>query len=292
VFVVLFAPLIAWLVAHDFLPLKYAAARGAQSRVGGVPLFLLSVALNLAGMLAMLAIAGLAWPWRGSSRVASAPEPPPLAVAPRALAYLVAVTAGPLAIAMVAALIAGSNLKSAWGSSMFNFAGVLAVALASARFDGRALRRIALSAACLLAVVPAAYAVVIAAGPSRAGAPVRVTWPQAAISKRFAAIWAKETGRPLRIVAGDDWVAGLVGLTARDRPSILNRGNTAYSPWITPERIERQGMLIVWEEGSRKIPPPLQALVEARPAREERFNWKRAEGRGDLVIGYAIVAPK
>ena len=35
VFVALAAPLALWLVAHDFAPLKYAAARSAQPREGG-----------------------------------------------------------------------------------------------------------------------------------------------------------------------------------------------------------------------------------------------------------------
>ena len=185
VFAALAAPLAIWLFAHDFLPLRYAAARSGQEG-GGIAVFLFSVALNLVGMLAMLAIAGLIWPWRRFFAGNHVKEPPLAPVAPRALAYLMVVTTGPLLIAIVAALVSGSSLKSAWGSSMFNFAGVLAVALTSARFDSTALRRIALSAAFALIVVPIGYAVAIAAGPMRAGAPVRVTWPQAAISQRLA----------------------------------------------------------------------------------------------------------
>jgi 4-amino-4-deoxy-L-arabinose transferase-like glycosyltransferase len=287
VFAAAAAPLAIWLIAHDFLPLKYAADRGGQTRVGGLPLFLASVALNLFGLVAMLAMARLVGPrW---SPTVEAPPPP---IAPRASAYLIAVTGGPLAIAIVAAGLTGANLKSAWGSSMFNFAGLLAVALASDRFHGAALRRIAVSAAVVLVVLPAGYAAVVAAGPWRAGAPVRVTWPQAAISERLADVWARETGKPLRIVAGDDWIAGLVGVTARDKPSILSRGNLAYSPWITPERIEREGMLIVWNAATRRIPPPLQPLLQGRPTGEERFHWRKREGGGDLVVGYAIVRPK
>jgi 4-amino-4-deoxy-L-arabinose transferase-like glycosyltransferase len=295
IFVALAAPLALWLVAHDFAPLKYAAARSAQPREGGgggVPVFLVNVVLNLAGMLAMLAIAGLIGPRRRSAAGGAAAEPPPPPVAPRALRYLLVLTAGPLVLAIVAALIAGANLKSAWGSSMFNLAGILAVALTSERFDFTALRRIAMAAAVAIVVVPLAYALVVASGPSRAGAPLRVSWPQAEISKRFAAIWARETGRPLRIVSGDNWVAGLVGVTAKDRPSILNNGDPALSPWITRERLEREGMLIVWEAASKRIPPALQPLVDARPAREERFRWRRSKDRGDLVIGYAIVPPR
>jgi hypothetical protein len=118
-----------------------------------------------------------------------------------------------------------------------------------------------------------------------------MTWPQKAISNRLAAVWARETGRPLRIVAGDDWIAGLVGITASDRPSILNRGNLTYAPWITPARIEREGMLIVWDAATRRIPPQLAPLLQGRTG-EERFHWRKSEGSGDLVIGYAIVRPK
>jgi hypothetical protein len=195
-------------------------------------------------------------------------------------------------LAILAALATGANLKSAWGSSMFNLAGILAIALTSERFDGVALKRIAICAAVAIVAVPLAYALIIAAGPSRAGAPLRVSWPQSDVSKRFAVIWARETGRPLRIVSGDNWVAGLVGVSAKDRPSILNNGDPAFSPWITPERMQRDGMLIVWDASTKRIPPPLQPWVDGAPAREERFRWRRSRDRGDLVIGYAIVPPK
>ena len=161
IFAALATPLAIWLFAHDFPPLKYAAARSAQMREGGgggVPVFLLNVVLNLAGMLAMLAIAGLIGPRRRGDLGDAAAEPPSPPVAPRALRYLIVLTAGPLVLAIVAALIAGANLKSAWGSSMFNLAGILAVALTSARFDFTALRRIAIAAAVAIVVVPVAYA--------------------------------------------------------------------------------------------------------------------------------------
>jgi 4-amino-4-deoxy-L-arabinose transferase-like glycosyltransferase len=290
VFAAVAAPLAIWLVAHDFLPLKYAADRGAQARVGGLPLFLLSVALNLAGLAAMLAVAGLVGPRRAvTGGPSEAPLPP---IDPRAMRYLAVVTLGPLTIAIVAAGVTGSNLKSAWGSSMFNFAGMLAIALTSERFGSTALRRIATTAACVIVIVPSAYAAVVAAGPWRAGSPVRMTWPQKAISSRLAEVWARETGRPLRIVTGDDWIAGLVGVTAKDVPSILNRGNLVYSPWITPERIDREGMLILWDAATRRIPPQVLPLLQGLPTGEERFRWRKRGGSADLVIGYAILRPK
>ena len=292
VFAMLAAPLALWLVAHDFAPLRYAAGRSDRVRGDGPHMFVLSLLLNLSGMLAMLAIAGLIGPWRRTRSAGVPAEPPPAAVSPRALRYLIVVTAGPLALAMIGALLSGANLRSAWGSSMFNLVGILAVALTSNRFDGAALRRIAICAGALIAVVPLGYALAIAVGPSRAGAPVRVSWPQAEIAERFAAIWSRETGSPLRIVSGDSWIAGLIGITSKDRPSVLTRGDPALSPWITPERLEREGMLIVWDARTRNIPELLQPAVDASSAREERFAWRQSKKRGDLVIGYVIVPPK
>ena len=287
VFAALAAPLGLWLVGNDFAPLHYAAERSMGRGGPGVFVFVASVALNLVGLFAILALAGLL----GPRRYSASPEPPPPRVAPRALAFLVAVTAGPLVIAVIAALASGSILRSAWGSSMFNLAGLLAIALASARFDATALRRIAVCAAGLVTLVPLGYALVVIAGPLRDGAPMRVSWPQRDISQRLVEVWTRSTGRPLRIVSGEPWIAGLVGAGAKDVPSILNVGGPAVSPWITPERVEKEGMLIVWEARGRRIPQPLQQLVDAAPAKEERFRWPSRKG-GDLVIGYVIVPPK
>jgi 4-amino-4-deoxy-L-arabinose transferase-like glycosyltransferase len=294
VFALLAAPLAIWLVAHDFAPLKYAASRSARVAGDGVHIFLLSIILNLGGMLAMLAVAGLIRPGRRRG-TADRPlrDPPPAAVPPRALHYLMLVTSGPLVLAIISALITGSSLKSAWGSSMFNLAGILAVALTSKHFDGEALRRIVIFAAALVVAVPTVYALVIVAGPMRAGAPLRVIWPQAEISKRLTGVWARETGRPLKIVAGDAWTAGLVGITAPDKPSILTQGDRLLSPWITPERLAREGALVVWDAGGGKpVPPRLQQVIGDAPVRQEAFPWRRSKERGDLAIGYAVVPPR
>jgi hypothetical protein len=274
------APLAVWLATHDFALLRYAAQRATGGAGSGLLGFVLSQLLNLAGMGALLAI-GLA----GKGEPAAPPRP----TAPRALRYLGVLTFGPLLLAMVGALVGSANLKTAWGSAMFNFAGLLAVGLLGS-VDARALRRIAVCAGTLIVCVPLGYALVVLYLPQRDASHLRVTWPQADIARRMSAIWARRTGTPLRIVAGDDWVAGLVGITAPDTPSILNRGEPRLSPWISAERLHRQGMLIVWNADRERIPPPLQAVVAAGPRAVERFAWPDRRGP-DLAIGYVIVPP-
>jgi hypothetical protein len=175
---------------------------------------------------------------------------------------------------------------------MFNLIGLLSILWFSDRFARQSLRRIALCAAVLLTVVPIGYVLVLEIIPRFNGMTTRVLWPQAEISQRMTEIWSKETGQPLRIVSGNAWIAGLVGLTAKDRPSLLNQGELKFSPWITPTRIDAQGMLVVWDARDRGPPKALQPWLRSRRVREETFDWPRSRGRAPLVIRYAIVRPK
>ena len=291
VFVALVAPLTQWIVAHDFAPLKYAASRSRGAR-GGLHIFLLSLLINLVGVLVLLTIAGLIRPWARTALPTPAQGPLSPSVTARAIRYLLVVTTGPLALAVIGAAVSGASLNVAWGSSIFSLAGILAIALTSRHFDDRALRRIAVCAAVLLIVLPIGYALVIVTWPSRGGGPLRVNWPQAEISKRFVDLWTRETGQPLRIVGGNGWIAGLVGVTAPDNPSILSGPDFAASPWITPERLEREGVLVVWNAKAKWLPRVLQPIIASAPVREERFGWRRSTDGGDIVIRYAIVPPK
>ena len=122
------------------------------------------------------------------------------------------------------------------------------------------------------------------------GLAARVHWPQREIAERMGAIWKRETGSPLRIVTGDDWIAGLVGLTAEDRPSILNKGDPKFSPWITPSRIDAEGMLVVWD-ASRAPPDALQVRLAPYAVKQEVFAWPHSNRRSPLVIRYVVIPP-
>jgi 4-amino-4-deoxy-L-arabinose transferase-like glycosyltransferase len=290
-FLVLAAPLARWLVAHDFAPLQYAASR-ARTPQGSVQAFIVSLLSSLFGLSILLAIAGLIGRRSYSGPVDPQAESRSPPAAARAIRYLVLITAGPLLLTVIGAGLSGSSLKVAWSSSFFNYAGILAIAITSRRFSNEALRRIAVCAGVLLIGMPVGYAVVTVVRQMRSDAPMRVDWPQAEISQRFVDLWAHETGQPLRIVAGNPWIAGLVGATAADRPSLFSRADHASAPWITPERLEREGMLVVWEASNTRMPRALLPLAAAAPVREESFRWKRSADGGEIVIRYVIVPPK
>jgi Dolichyl-phosphate-mannose-protein mannosyltransferase len=254
-----------------------------------VVMFFINALLNLSGALVMLTIADLIGP---RSHAATAPISTPPSLDPRAVKFLFLMTALPLALAMSGSLVFGSSLRAAWGIPMFNLVGPLAIAVTFPRFRPATLRRIAACAGIFLLVVPIGYALVVLFRFPMTGEAMRVNWPQSEIAERMSSIWADATHRPLRIVSGDSWIAGLVGLTARDRPSILNEGDLTLSPWISSERLQDEGMLIVWNAQTGRLPNSLRTLVASQPTREERFPWPLFPAHSELVIGYAIIQPK
>jgi 4-amino-4-deoxy-L-arabinose transferase-like glycosyltransferase len=287
VFAALVAPLAVWLARHDAAPLTYAAHRVAGPTAAGVHVFAVGALLNLAALPVLLALAGLIGPRFGAAPEGATRAGPDT----RGMRYLVWLTVGPLALTAVAALLARWGLRPGWGGPMFNLVGLIAVGLSAHRFRPAALRRIAICAGLLLVVGPAVYATVVWRNTRSAGTPMRVIWPQAEISERLGQVWARHTGRPLRIVTGDEWVAGLVALGSRDRPSILDRGGLSLSPWIAPGRLEADGALVVWYARSRPLSAAVATRIASKSVGEVRFAWPHAKARPDLVIRYAIIPP-
>jgi len=291
-FAVLVLPLAQWLIGHNFLPLRYGVSR-AEMAQGGALRFVATLLITAVGLFIVMGIGGLIRLRAPRHLATSAPTPDhKTTIATRANHYLMALTGGPIALTLMAAASSGLALKVAWGSSMLNLAGLLAVALTSHNFTEKALGRIVACALVLLVILPLGYAVVVLSWPWRGGRPMRANWPQAEISSRFTDLWKTQTGQPLKIVSGDAWIAGLVGITAADQPSILSGPLPSASPWITPERLEREGMLVVWNAKRRKMPHYVQRHIASIPVGQERFRWSAAPKSEDLVIEYALVLPQ
>jgi hypothetical protein len=240
----------------------------------------------LAGLVPLLAAGLIGRPGaEGGYRVAGVP-----AIDARALRFLVVLIGVPPVLLIIAALITGTGLKAAWASSMFNLTGLLAIALTSERFHSRSLKRIGVIALGLVVAVPVAYAIFVSAPLRTSKPPLRVLWPGPEISARMAEIWDRATGgAPLRIVAGENWIAGLIALPLKEVPHLLSDVDLARSPWITSRQLEEQGMLVVWEE--RKAPIDMQPYINARTQHWRFERFVTPVSRIPIAIGYIVVPP-
>jgi 4-amino-4-deoxy-L-arabinose transferase-like glycosyltransferase len=285
VFAVIAAPLAIWLVEHRYAPLAYASERAKLGLDPHLQPFLWGSMANFLAVVVGLWVAGLLTRRQGTGGSRSS------MIDPRALRFMGVLLFGPLLLTLVVATASGSGLRSAWSNSMFNLVGVFAIGLLSERADEAALKRLMRFVVALVVLFPLGYAAVsspILYTPSKLP---RVQWPQAEIANRFQSIWSTATGGlPLRIVTGRNWVAGLVGLTAPAEPSILNSGRLDWSPWVSQERIDREGMLIVWDGAATRLPASLEPYRDRHPAGTERF---KVPGKSsNIVIHWIVVPPK
>jgi hypothetical protein len=201
---------------------------------------------------------------------------------------------GPAVLSILMALVGGSGLRTSWLAPAFPLLAILVISWLSARLDERVMKRLGVVALLIAVALPIAYAVVVPrVGHLGSSKPLRVNWPQKEIARTLSAAWTAETGRPLKIVAGSSWLAGLVGINHSDRPSILTEGVLAYSPWITRERLRREGALAAWVEGRESTTmPALEALIAGRQIKEVRVAFPRSNAPEALVIKYVVLNPE
>lgn len=280
-FALVAAPQVLWLFAHDFGPFAYAARRASDGEWYAPIEFLLTLALDHLPMLILLACAG----WFGKSASEAPPKPDQ-----RALRFLLLLGFGPALLTALAAAFSGAGLRASWGAPMAVLSGLVAVALTSDKFNVQRLKRLTIGAGVLMLVVSGLYYGHMRYGVALTGKPLRGNWPQAEISRQLEDAWRQATSAPLRIVAGDIWTSGLIGLNEPNAPSVLIDGDYTKAPWVSPGDVARAGALIVW---SGHEPASLQPFRQGLEVRELRVRspYAHETTAQDIVIYYAIRSP-
>jgi 4-amino-4-deoxy-L-arabinose transferase-like glycosyltransferase len=288
-FAVLVAPLVVWLIRNDFPMLEYAAMRGRTNSLSpvGFAIAQIEALLPMLGMLALAAYLGR------DDAVRDGPPP----VDRRFLRYLMVMTFGPTLVTLAVTVLMHTGIKRMWGVPMLSNAGLLAMIFAGRFLGPDAARRILRFATALLVALPIAYVLRIAVVPPLTGELPRQLWPQAEIEAGMRGIWAAETGnKPLRIVAGEvtNWIAGQIALGTNGFPpaSVFTEADMQRSPWVTPERLAREGALVVWQERGEGPPANLLSLIGSREPRFAEFSPAHYRKPVSIKIGYVVVPPR
>jgi hypothetical protein len=146
-------------------------------------------------------------------------------------------------------------------------------------------------------LVPLGYAATSQFSTRLTGRPHRTAWPEHAIAEAAAAAWAGQSACPLRLVAGETWLAGLVSAHAAGRPSVLINGDLRISPWVSGERLTREGALLLWtvksEADAARLPDQLATLPGAMLQGVLTLPWPNSGSKAKpLQIGWGTVAPR
>lgn len=281
--IAVFSAMILYNLAQlHFLPLTYADGRDGWVLHNRGRLYYIGVQVLLLLFLPITLFAsGL---WRRGRGAAGAALP--LLEDRRARLYLLWMGAGPPLLLMLVSPFVG--VGEAWSKPMYSLVGLIAVAYLGRRLTDRALRRVMYWSVGVLLFGVVTYAIFVPVKCYVSGDLNNACMPGPQIGARMQQLWHEKTDRPLKIVAGDSNLMMATGVFSTDWPSMFTEFNFTYSPWITPERIARQGMLVVWT--GAKTPPAASARwTSGLPVEEAAFPW--AKGRPPMVVNYVVVPP-
>ena len=286
VFAVLCVPILHWLAASGYQPLEYASARGREQSVLATLLFPANALLQAAPIGLALGLAGV------FNRQCATAQHAERNGDANSFLWVIAVVPPLLSIAV--ALAGGSGLRASWLAPALPLLAILVIAHFETKLSDAVMTNLGRIGLGFAVLVPLVYALTVPHMLRFISAPpLRVVWPQAEIARALATAWTSETDKPLKIVAGSSWAAGLVGLNHPDRPSILTEGVLAFSPWITPERLRREGALLVWTEGRGSIATPaLAAMATGHSVGEAHFVFPRGQTGQEITIKYVVLKPQ
>jgi hypothetical protein len=110
----------------------------------------------------------------------------------------------------------------------------------------------------------------------------------------FADSFQRRTGEPLRSVAGDPQLATLIAYGTPRRPHLLLDATPERTPWLSFQKFNETGGVIVWRAADTSGTPPddiarrFPGLVPEVPRAFQRYMT----GRQPLLrVGWAIVRP-
>jgi len=275
---------VLWLASNGFPTVHYAAARagaatGLRDRLTAPVKFLAAQAIDIAPAVALAWIAGLrpalASPGRNED-----------------MGFLLWMTFGPPLALAIGSLITGMGSRDMWGAPMWNLTGLVVVMSSTATWKYLSPKWLSVGLVALFTIGLAGFVLVNVLVPELENRPSRIQWPDRSIARTSSGVWRQQTDRPLKIVASDGWLAGLVAMRSVPRPSVWIDADYRKAPWITPEAIARDGVLLFWRvRPGQSQPKAFMAIKGIRILGEKSFVWPETPRAAPLMIGYAIVPP-
>jgi 4-amino-4-deoxy-L-arabinose transferase-like glycosyltransferase len=256
-------PHVAWMIDHQFSPLRFAAVRSGGGRLDALERLLHYTFAQAAYLLPSLIF--LLWSVPGTRRGqatrligASLARPGPQ----RELWWL-ALT--PMFVVAAIAVVRGTAMASVWG--MAQWFAVTPLWLAAL---GRA--GIAPRFAWLRRALPVYWALVLAISGVVGYAEARegsegAASPLAELAQRAQGLWLQSTGKPLTWVAGPNAESMAIAFYAPGRTRWWSLGSPANSPWAPAAELRRSGSLLVCPADDAACRSEAEKLVATPPTR-------------------------
>lgn len=251
----LLAPHIVWLLQHDFIPLTYAVGAHAAKTFADTAATAGRYLAGAAGYAAVPTLAVLALTRPSGAALADMLLPR----TPERRFVVVAFSTTLLLPAACAPLLK-FDLNPIWSMPILIF--LPAILLSSPLLVLRRRAVVAITAvAVALPLVMLAAAPVIAVAIHKAG-PDPVSAHAKLLAARVEEEWRRVSDRPLRIVGGDFGIANATMFYLPGQASAYPVLEPETAPWVTPERIARDGAAMVCQSDANDCTPCIKEAID------------------------------
>jgi hypothetical protein len=147
----------------------------------------------------------------------------------------------------------------------------------------------------LIALPPLLVAFTVVLQPWVLAADLRIGRPADEIGRFFGDSFARRTGRPLTVVAGDQALASLIALGAPSRPSLYVDDVPDDRSHVTRQDIADEGAVVVWPatDTAGRPPPEIGRLFPDLAVEVPRAFERTFQGRMPLMrIGWGMIRPR
>ena len=289
----IFSPHFIWMIDNDFITIQYVLQRSSeaaqQSMLGNVLKHVTSpISFLLSQIGAVLPVVLLAWPlikgWRLSVDSAEFDR-----------RYLAIVVLGPVVIYLFASALMGATIRSMWGGPLFSFLGLFLVTIFVANHESDKIRQVLRSSLALGLLMAAALFVRNGFGPAVRGELSKVHFPGDEVTQQLHQRWHQNHEGPLKIVAGQNFVAGCIGVYSDNHVDVFSGLEPLHNPWTSLEELKETGGMIVWDKDERGESPPddwQNKFPNSQLLEPIVCKTKALTGDVDARVGVIIVHPQ
>jgi len=287
-------PHVIWLHRIGFDPLPAIKAIPAlmigEKRLTSWANLLLLLVFSHAGLVVLAAVAG----GMLAGRSASAPAVERVPIDPFARNFVYFFALAPV-LAMSLLALFTRRPENFLAAPLVLLSGLAVVVAAGKRIKIAHQYMIGYAWLALIALPPLLVAFTVVLQPWVLAADLRIGRPADEIGRFFGDSFARRTGKPLTVVAGDQSLASLIAIGAPSRPSLYVDDVPDDRSHVTRQDIADEGAVVVWPavDTAGRPPPEIARLFPDLAVEVPRAFERTFQGRMPLMrIGWGMIRPR
>ena len=295
----IFLPHFLWMVDNHFITIEYVLNRSNDAAAHSVmdnvlKHFTSPISFLLSQIGAVLPVLLLAWPLVKGWKLNRFNEIAPQDKKRFDQKYLAIVVLGPIVVYLVVSALWGASIRSMWGGPLFSFLGLFLLATFLVQQKDDQIGRVIRSSLIVGVVMALALFIRNGLGPAVRGELSKVHFPGAEVTRTINQRWRQMHGTDLKIVGGQMFVAGCVGVYSESHVDVFGGMTPDHNPWTSDQEMMEVGGMIVWDKDEYGDPPPqdwLSRFPNAELLEPIVCKSKALTGDLDAEIGVIVVHP-